>query len=80
MESWVGTILLHVFPSSIAEHLCCTWGIGNSTRGSHHLASCAGGITSVVPETLQTPGHHFLESNHEDTICATVANNIPGKM
>jgi hypothetical protein len=69
-------ILLHVFPSGISKHLRGTRSIGNTTSSLHHLCGCASGVASILPETLQTSWHHLLESNDQNAVRATMADNI----
>ena len=86
-EKWRGgegegreDILLHVFPPCVAKHLCCSWCIRDSPCSSHHLSARARRIRSVVPETLQRAGIHLLESHNQNTIRASMANNISREM
>ncbi len=73
-------VLLHVFSSRIAKHLCCTWCICNSPCSSHHLSGRTSRVAPVIPETLQASRHHLLKAHHKDTICTTMTNNISRQM
>jgi len=75
-----GKALLHIFPSSITEHLRCSWGGSDASSCCHHLACCAGGVASVLPEALQASWHHLLKTNNQDTIGAAMADDIPCEM
>lgn len=73
-------VLLHIFSSSISKHLRRTRCIRNTSRDSHHLTASSSRITSVIPEALQGTRHHLLKSNNEDTICASVRDNITSQV
>jgi hypothetical protein len=72
--------LLHVFPSSIPKHLCCTRRIRYTSRNPHHLTSSTRRITSIIPEALERPRHHLLEPHNHNTIRTSMGDNIAGQM
>jgi hypothetical protein len=69
-------ILLHVFSASISKHLRGARSVGNTTSSFHHLCGCTSRIAPILPETLQTSGHHLLEPNDQNAVRAAMADNI----
>jgi hypothetical protein len=68
--------LFHVLSASIAKHLCGARSICDPSCLLHHLASCASWVASVIPETLQATWVHLLETHNQNTVSASMADNI----
>ncbi|KFX92965.1 hypothetical protein V490_05049, partial [Pseudogymnoascus sp. VKM F-3557] len=70
------TVLLLVLDTGVTEHLGGTGGVGDTASLDHHVGGGTGRVLTVVPEALEGTGVHLLEADDEDTVSATVGDDI----
>lgn len=73
----LGTILFHIFSSSVTEKLRSTRSVCDSSSLLHHLIRCHGRIRSIVEICLQAARVHLLEADNKNTIGSAICDSLP---
>ena len=71
-----GAVFLHVFPSGVAEHLCCSRGVGHASGCLHHLPCRPCWVCAIFEEGLERAGEHLFKAHYHHAVCGTVRHSL----